>query len=157
MQDQDVEVVGGDANGDHRSLHLAAQASVGWPHRPHADGSPPTQIPHLLDSTAKAAWTSSVYLRALTEQDAQAGRHPRGVRGVVGASAGSQALEGSHLQHRQIPPGDTARRKLNHTPLTHNTRMRIALALISFLFCLFVGCGWILMSPAPLVRALDEY
>ena len=108
MQDQDVEVVGGDANGDHRPLHLAAQASMGWSHCPHADGSLPTPFPHLLGSTAKAARASSVYLRAFSEQDAQAGRHIDGLQEVEGASTGPHALEGPHLQHRQISPRDTA-------------------------------------------------
>ena len=86
MQDQDVEVVGGDANGDHRPLHLAAQASVGWSYRPHAYGALPSQIPHLLGPSCKAARASSVYLRAFTEQDAQAGRHIDGLQEVEGAS-----------------------------------------------------------------------
>ena len=94
----------------------ASQASVGWPHRAHGTGSGPTEVSHLLDSSAKAPWASTVHVRALAEQDAHAGRHYNGLQEVDRARAGPRGLAEAHLSNGAVPPPDTARRNVTHVP-----------------------------------------
>ena len=92
MQHQNIKVIGRNEVGDDRPLHFASQASVGWPHRAYGTGSGATEVSHLLDSSAKAAWASTVHVRTLAEQDAHAGRHYNGLQEVDRARAGPRGL-----------------------------------------------------------------
>ena len=62
-----------------------------WVHHARPHGRPQYTFGHSLNKTFMAA-----------------GRHIDGLQEVEGASTGPHALEGPHLQHRQISPGDRA-------------------------------------------------